>query len=457
VTEPVPLESIVACLQGAVPSPLATCSAEGVPNVTYVSIVQYVDSERVAVSRQFLNKTRANLDANPYAQVLVIEPGTHAQYVLDLRHLHTETAGETFETMRTNLDAVASQTGMGSVFRLRGVDIFSVTRCAPAGRLELHAGAPRPAHDVLEQLERYVSTLVPCVGYEDVTRVALEALDDLFGFRHGILLAADEASGRLFAVASTGYATSAVGAEVAPGDGIIGTAAARRRLTINANLARSRSMASAVGGADTDARDVPLPGLATARSAVAVPLVFGDDLLGVLYLESEHAAAFGGATERLLRILGGHLATALAARASTTDDLPVTPVRRLAAPAPDADGPVLKVVYYQADDTVLCDGEYVVKGVPGRILWRMLREHEASGREQFTNRELRLDEALGLPPGNDNLEARLLVLRRRLAERACGISLDRVGRGRLELGLQRPARLEEIPTSGTMRAVHQTP
>jgi hypothetical protein len=93
-----------------------------------------------------------------------------------------------------------------------------------------------------------------------------------------------------------------------------------------------------------------------------------------------------------------------------------------------------------------------VKGVPGRILWSLLREHVATGRTLFSNRELRLDESLGLPAGNDNLEARLLVLRRRLADRGTPIGLERVGRGRLELTASRPLRLDEVPTAGPWRA-----
>jgi len=450
VTAPVALESIAACFQGAIPSPLATCAADGTPNVAYLSIVHYVDSERVATTRQFFNKTRANLDANPYAEILVVDPLSGRQYVLDLRHLHTEVDGEIFEAMRANLDAVASQTGMSDVFRLRGVDVFAVLRCA-----EFAAGdevAPPADRDLIEPLDGYIRRIAECTTYEQTTQVALEALDDLFGFDHAILLAADPSAGRLFAIASSGYPTPAVGAEVASGDGLIGMAAERRRVITVANLERSRTMAAAVsGGAESHAREVPLPRLDGALSAAAVPLSAGGELVGVLFLESLLPAAFGGPRERLLRIIGGHLATALAARATPAEESEPAPSGAAAA-APG--GPLIEVAYYQADDSVIVDGEYLVKGVPGRILWRLLRDHAQTGRVHFSNRELRLDETLGLPAGNDNLEARLLVLRRRLSGRDCGITLERIGRGRLELGLARTPRLTEVPTSGPMRAAH---
>ena len=120
-------------------------------------------------------------------------------------------------------------------------------------------------------------------------------------------------------------------------------------------------------------------------------------------------------------------------------------------------GEPLGVAYYQADDSVFVDDAYVVKGVPGRILWKLLREHAADGRTSFSNRELRLDEHLGLPAGNNNLEARLLVLRKRLAALECGITLERVDRGRLSLGVAAPLTLAEVPTTGPMRAAHQPP
>ncbi len=440
----VDLRAIRASLHGVIPSPFATCSADGMPNVTYLSLVAYVDAERVAISRQFLSKSRANLDENPYAQVIVVDPGSGEQHTLDLRYLHTETEGEAFESMRANLDAAASQTGMGDVFRLRGADVYRVERVA---RLGAAPAEQAQTIDLLEPLEHVVRRLVACASYEEVARVALEALDDQLGLAHAILLAHDVEGARLFAVASTGYEVSAVGAEVAVGDGLIGTAAVRRRLVVQASLQRSRTMAQAVTGAAHDPREVPLPGLATARSAAAVPLLLGNEVLGVLYLESKRAAAFVGAWEPALRLLGAHLAAALAARGTLAEDPAPAPA---AAPAPA--GSEVEVSYYESDDTVLCAGEYVVKGVPGRILWSLLREHAATGRTTFSNRELRLDESLGLPAGNDNLEARLLVLRRRLAERGSPIGLARVGRGRLELEIARPLRLVHVPTSGPWRA-----
>src|SRR5207245_4827801 len=85
----VPLEAIGPCLQGVLPSWLVTCSADGVPNATILSIVRYVDFERVALTRQFFNKTRANLDANPQAQVIVADPGSVDQSALARRYLTT--------------------------------------------------------------------------------------------------------------------------------------------------------------------------------------------------------------------------------------------------------------------------------------------------------------------------------------------------------------------------------
>jgi hypothetical protein len=67
------------------------------------------------------------------------------------------------------------------------------------------------------------------------------------------------------------------------------------------------------------------------------------------------------------------------------------------AGATDAAAPPSLVQYFEKDDSVFLDHDYVVRGVPGRLLWRMLQIHDSEGRSEFTNRELRLDPAINFP------------------------------------------------------------
>ena len=57
---------------------------------------------------------------------------------------------------------------------------------------------------------------------------------------------------------------------------------------------------------------------------------------------------------------------------------------------------------------------------------------------------LRLDPALRLPDVSDNLEARLILLARRLVDRGVPIRIERTGRGRFSLRIDREPELIEI-------------
>ncbi len=431
------LESLRPCLDGAIPAVVATAAPDGTPNVAYASQVHYVDPEHVALSFQFFSKTRENVLAHPYAQVQVIEPGSFRHFRLKVHYLRTETSGPLFEYMKAQLAGIAERTGMAKVFALRGADIYRV--------LDIENADPRqqpapPPPDALLKLRRTLDHLGACDDLAQLADRALAALAHGFGIRHALLAMLDETGGTLYTLASLGYPASGVGAEVALGEGLIGVAA-RERIPVRINHHTSEyTYHAALCVAAPSSPRIPLPVLANPHSQIAVPLTHGQRLVGVLYAESEQNAFFSHADEDALVVYGRHLAALVVQLAALPDDTEPA----LAAPPPQPSGPALAVRYFVHDHSVFIDNDYLIKGVAGSILWALLNDYAQSGRRDFCNRELRRDPRLPLPDFGDNLETRLILLQRRLAERCPQIALEKTGRGRFRLELARPLHLDSI-------------
>jgi adenylate cyclase len=335
--------------------------------------------------------------------------------------------------MRVQIDAIADQTGMRGVFRLRSVEVLRVDRCeqveGSVGRLR----RPASGAGALDGLSVFAGRLDDCRELGELTQTALELLDDLFGIGSSMLLMADHDLKSLFVVAHHGYA-SGVGAEIAVGDGVIGVAAQRRRQVLVSHVTRAQALYRAAARSQTAERhEIPLPGLAGAQSLVAAPILLRGRLMGVLYVDSAEAGRFGTADGQLIDVIARHIGMSIGLLDTTADDLNLSPGPRRAGAKPGAGSGARSVSFHDPDGTVLIDGDYIIRGVAGRILFAMLTEYQRSGRVRFSNRELRLNRDIGLPAGNDNLDARLVTLRRRLAERGDPFQLQSVGRGQLEL------------------------
>lgn len=439
-------DSIRACLEGSIPATIATCDAEGIPNVTYVSQVHYVDPQHVALSFQFFNKTRQNVLVNPQVTVFVYHPDTGARYRLALLYRRTETAGPLFESMKARLAGIASQTGMSGIFKLQGSDVYQVLDIEHVPGEEITP--PPPSSNHLAALRQMSARISSCGDLGALLESTLEGLEQYLQIAHAMILFRDAQGQKLYTVASRGYTQSGIGSEFPIGHGLIGVAAEHctpiRIMHMASEYAYTQAIrdhASVVGMANLLETGIPFPGLPKPHSQVSVPIVAAGRLLGILHVESPHMHRFGYNDEDALvsvaTLLGGAILSLQQAAECTTEEARPTD-------APAASGIPLVIRHYAANDSVFLGEDYLIKGVAGAIFWRLVSLYRSEQRTEFTNRELRLDPALKLPDIDDNLEARLILLQRRLAERQNGIALEKTGRGRFHLALSRPLQLQEM-------------
>lgn len=448
----VALETLASCWQGLIPATLFTCSRDGVPNVAYLSHVEYVDATHVALSFQFFNKSRRNISENPKALVRVIDPDTGQCWALRLRLVRSETSGPVFERMALRIEAIASYSGLKGIFKLLAADIYEVEGIEPAAGdaagalaregsgLRGSASDPRFTINAMQDLSGRIHD-ARCL--DALLDSILAGLDEIFGFSHSMILVPAEEPGVLVAIASRGYAENGAGAEARIGEGIIGVVAEARKPIRISGLLRPMLYAHAVGERLRDSGHaarprILLPGLPNPESQLGIPLLVRGELVGVLCIESEEAYRFHEEDKALIELLGSYLAIAiqnmqLIERADADLAAAEPAVTAFAPPAASASSATRVVTYYMSDELIMVDGEYLIRSLPARILWKLLTTREHEGRGAFTNRELRLDKSLNLPEIRDNLESRLLLLRRRLEQKCPDIRLVPVARGRFAL------------------------
>jgi adenylate cyclase len=450
------IDAIRECFEGVIPGTMATADLDGMPNIAYLSQVQFVDSEHVALSYQFFNKTRQNIMVNPRATLVVTSPITVSQYRLSVEYLRTETSGPLFESMKAKLAGIASHTGMSGIFRLLGSDVYRVLNVEQVPGEPLRA--PAPQRNLLAALRRSSARLAACSDLEHLLAETLACLDEQFGIEHTMLLMVDEPSARLYTVASRGYESSGVGSEIPLGQGVIGVAARERTPVrighMNAEYAYSRAIRENAEQSDWASAletAIPLPGLAESHSQLAVPILAVQRMHGVLFVESPQDLRFSYDDEDALVSLAAQLGQAmhiLQGVAEGTDETPCLDMQ----PAPVAGAPLV-IRHYAGSDSVFLGDDYLIKGVAGSIFWTLLCDHVDKKRSEFTNRELRLDARIRLPDVSDNLEARLILLSRRLAERESGIVIEKTGRGRFRLCVRRPIELVAEAQQGAHAAI----
>ncbi len=309
------LRDVRRILDGMIPPSICSVSADGVPHANLLSHAEYVDDEHVALSFQFLNRSRENILSTGRVALLAEDPFSGAGVELQLRYLRTETEGPIFERLRAKLAGIAAHTGMEKVFRLRGADIYRVLE---VNRIQQVTALPvLAARCDLAAAARAVSRrLADCEDLASVLQATMDGLGRDLRIDHAILWLLDERRGMLFAIASRGYAQAGTGAELPMDDAGLAGVALREGVPIRiGHMARmyryGRTLLAQAQDLGIEAAmraEIPLPGLATPCSQLAVPLRARGRSVGVLLVESESDQFFGYDDEDALALLCAQLA-----------------------------------------------------------------------------------------------------------------------------------------------------
>lgn len=226
-----------------------------------------------------------NKDATYYANPLL--PDTRAEAAIPLR------VGDKILGV---LDVQSTIPYVFSEDNLRGLQILADQLAVAVANTELFAETQEhlSQHRLLHHI---TSTAASGTTLEEALESAVNGLQVTLGGDRVIIFLADREKKFLEIKASVGYAEDISGMQIEIGKGLIGWVAAHRRSL------RIRDV-------NEDPRYIMLS--ANTRSELAVPLIYRNELLGVINVESEQVDAYSENDEEMLGTLGGSLAAIIA-------------------------------------------------------------------------------------------------------------------------------------------------
>lgn len=161
-------------------------------------------------------------------------------------------------------------------------------------------------------IQQISSEINATLDLDQMLRLILDSLDRVLGFKHCMILLADEKFTQLSVAAMRGYEDQQTRAIVRVGQGPIGVAARRRRVVRMGSMGTQLGYVAAVRGEmGQEQAQINLPGLANVQSQMALPLVVKERLVGVLAVESVATSAFDELDELLLSIVANQCAAAI--------------------------------------------------------------------------------------------------------------------------------------------------
>ena len=252
------------CLEGVIPSIIATTPADGVPNVSYLSHVKEIDDRHIAQSNQFFGKTARNLRDNPQARVILVDACSGRQAQLAVTWLRDE-------AMTASLRASSAQVRMVDIMRLASVAAFRVDAITvilhPEG-LEVQVQPVPPPRPSLERAANAIARIAAETETAGIVDAALFGACRLLDAPAVIPLQFDTERQMLVTLASHGDPRTGAGSKIVIGHGIAGALAALGRPVRVSDMRRLRRFGSAIRDASSSEEScaIPLTGMSEALS-----------------------------------------------------------------------------------------------------------------------------------------------------------------------------------------------
>ncbi|HEX2995051.1 MAG TPA: PAS domain S-box protein, partial [Anaerolineales bacterium] len=239
--------------------------------------------------------------------------------LVDFAMEHTQVA-DRYEGIQQQGDRLSAEIYVSSVYQGRGGYLLAIASplydangniigaieairdVTERKELELQVQEAFERRGLQVQLSTQISqSIASAASLEDLYERVVTQVKDQFGYYHTQLLRYDEAQEAVVLITGygeTGAKMLAAGHRMPMGEGLIGTAASTGETILRPDLAN-----------DPDWHPNPL--LPETKGEIAVPIKLGNDILGVLDVQSSAAGALGADDQLLLEGLCGQIATAI--------------------------------------------------------------------------------------------------------------------------------------------------
>jgi predicted pyridoxine 5'-phosphate oxidase superfamily flavin-nucleotide-binding protein len=114
------------------PIPLATASPEGKPNVVFMGILKIADDETIVLADNYLNKTAANLEANPWASIVCWTKDPRRSYQIKGR-VSFQSEGPLYEEVKASVKKLMPDLDMRRAVVIKVEEIYEAKSGPTAG------------------------------------------------------------------------------------------------------------------------------------------------------------------------------------------------------------------------------------------------------------------------------------------------------------------------------------